>query len=106
MIKANTGPSLVYSPLPETILRGMRCKIEELNETYALSEREMFIFEYAWREALLYALSEMDDTKVMLDYEQQKHTQPTYALFKEYLGRLAKEIELDNALSPFVNYED
>lgn len=107
MIKANTGPSLSYSPLPERILKVMKEKRVELDDTHGLSEREVFIFGYAWREALLYALEEIKNTAVMVKYEQLKDTTPpTYQLFNGYLERLAREIELDNALSPFLNYED
>ena len=106
MIKANTGPSLSYSPLPERILSAMRKKQAELDDSYALNERERFIFEYAWREAMLESLKYLEDIAALLRYEAGKDTPPTYALFKDYLERMAKEIELDNALSPFINYED
>lgn len=106
MIKANTGPSLSYSPLPERVLSAMRKKQAELDDSYALNERERFIFEYAWREAMLESLKSIEDTVFLLKHEIQKDTPPTYKMFHNYLERMAKEIELDNALSPFLNYED
>lgn len=103
----NTAPpELSYSPLPERILSVMHEKREELDQTYALTEREVFIFGYAWREALLYALEEVKNIDTMLKYENGRETPPTYTLFKNYLERLSQEIELDNALSPYINYKD
>lgn len=101
-----TPPDLMYSPLPEKVLMVMRDKRKELDETYALTEREAFIFGYAWREAMLEALEEIRNTATMLKYEHLKDTPPTYKMFNNYLERLSLEIELDNALSPFLNYQD
>ena len=106
MGKSEGELSLVYEPDPNKILWAMKEKRKELDDAHGLTEREVFIFGYAWREAMLNALEHLYNIHVLVKYEHAKDTPPTYKLFNSYLERMATEIEKDNALSPYLNYKD
>ena len=96
---------LTYNPMPEKILSSMR-------ERKNIFAQELFngdmpshvshAFEVAWREACLYCLQEIKDAVDLTQYENIEWREPA----KTYLERVYEEIMKDNALSPFVNYQE
>ena len=96
---------LVYTPLPERILSAMR-------ETQNIMAMELFngemsptikhVYEVAWREACLHCLSQIQDAADVVKSEKIEWQEPA----RSYLERVYVEIMKDNALSPFVNYEE
>lgn len=96
---------LTYTPLPEKILSSMR-------ERQNLMAQELFngdlpptikhVYEVAWREACLYCLKEIEDAAAVAKSDKIEWQEPARA----YLERVYVEIMKDNALSPFVNYEE
>ena len=96
---------LDYTPLPERILSSMR-------ERQNIMAQELFngdmpptmkhVYEVAWREACLYCLKEIEDAAITAKSDKIEWQEPARA----YLERVYVEIMKDNALSPFVNYEE
>ena len=96
---------LSYTPMPEKILSSMR-------ERQNILAQELFngdipptvkhVFEVAWREACLYCLKEIEDAAAVAKHDKIEWQVPARA----YLERVYEEIMKDNALSPFVNYEE
>ena len=96
---------LVYTPLSEKILSSMR-------ERQNILAQELFngdlpptmkhIYEVAWREACLHCLSQIQDAADVVKGEKIEWQEPA----RSYLERVYVEIMKDNALSPFVNYEE
>jgi hypothetical protein len=97
---------LSYNPMPEKILSSMR----ERKNIFAqelfngdLPSHVSHAFEVAWREACLYCLQEIKDTADVSQYEPKAEWREPA---KAYLERVYEEIMKDNALSPFVNYQE
>jgi len=98
-------PTLAYQPFPEKILSSMR-------EKQNIMAQELFngdmpptvkhVYEVAWREACLYCLQEIEDAVLLVKSDKFEWQQPVSV----YLSRVYEEIMKDNALSPFVNYEE
>jgi len=96
---------LVYNPLPERILSAMR-------EKQNIMAQELFngdipptvkhVYEVAWREACLHCLSQIQDAASCVKSDKIEWHEPASL----YLERVYVEIMKDNALSPFVNYEE
>lgn len=96
---------LVYNPLPERILSSMR-------ERQNIMAQELFngemsptikhVYEVAWREACLHCLNQIQDAADVVKGERIEWQEPA----RSYLERVYVEIMKDNALSPFVNYEE
>lgn len=97
--------ALSYTPFPEKILSSMRERKDLFaQEMYNgdLPQHIAHTFEVAWREACLYCLREIEDTVLTAKGDKIEWQEPAVS----YLSRLYEEIMKDNALSPFVNYEE
>ena len=96
---------LEYTPQPENILSSMREKKNTFAQELFNGELPVHIdhaFEVAWREACLHCLQQIRDTAEVVKSEKIEWQEPA----RSYLERVYEEIMKDNALSPFVNYED
>ena len=101
----NKNRVLEYTPNPEKILSSMRERqnimAQELyNGDMTLSIKH--VYEVAWREACLHCLQQIEDTAMVVELEKVEWREPATS----YLVRVYDEIMKDNALSPFVNYEE
>ena len=105
MISENRGYTLSYHPDPKKILSGMREKQNILaQELYngCMPQSVAHAYEVAWRDACLYCLQEIEDTAAVVKHEKMEWQKPAMS----YLNRVYQEIMLDNALSPYINYQD
>lgn len=99
---------LLYSPTRETILSDMRKRRDELlTECYdgvpqTLQTIIKHTYEVAWREACLHCLQQIRDVHDVAKGEAVNWKEPA----QSYLERVYEEIMKDNALSPFVNYQE
>lgn len=96
---------LRYNPNPQNILSSMRERLNMLSqELYNgdMPHNVQHAFEIAWREACLHCLSQIDDAAQMVSSERIDWHEPA----RLYLERVYEEIMKDNALSPFINYEE
>lgn len=94
-----------YTPLPERVLSAMR-------ERQNIMAQELFngdlpltikhVYEVAWRDACLHCLQEIRDVHDVAKGEKDSWREPATS----YLARVHDEIMKDNALSPFLNYEE
>jgi hypothetical protein len=105
MIKLNKKYALNYTPDPKKILSAMREKQNILAQEYFNGTMPMSVahaYEVAWRDACLYCLQEIADTAEVAKMEKIEWQEPA----RSYLERVYNEIMLDNALSPYVNYQE
>jgi len=94
-----------YEPSPERILSSMRERQNTFAQELFNGDMPMTVkhaYEVAWREACLHCLQAIKDTAEVAKAEKIEWQEPAMS----YLERVYEEIMKDNALSPFVNYQD
>ena len=92
--------SINYDPHASRVLRQMNNTMSEYQyqRMESLTDREKEVFVYAWREALLYAVDELQTMHDLICNHPMVTIDPIQAV-----NQLAFEIIKDNALMPFIS---
>ena len=92
--------SVNYDPCAHQVLKQMNDTMHEYQyqSQKPFTDREKEVFVYAWREALLYAVDELQTMHQMLYNYPQVTMDPMTAV-----NKLAFELIKDNALTPFIS---